>query len=187
MQNFPNLCLNCKKYILPIEPEYHTKLFPDAQLVTEKNKFFVDQKAYRYALQKVYVSFSPYALSAKPGDQFVVYRKGEEGTIKKYSSVETGVGVICSIKHHFNNRDEFLKECNNRTVFSKEELNRFWEFKQNSLYVVNFIYVGAFKKKPTLNYLHSINVVQWPNGPGPFTPISDEQFKLILREGEGLI
>lgn len=68
MQNFPNLCLNCKKYILPIEPEYHTKLFPDAQLVTEKNKFFVDQKAYRYALQKVYVSFSPYALSAKPGD-----------------------------------------------------------------------------------------------------------------------
>lgn len=187
MQNFPNLCLNCKKYILPIEPEYHTKLFPDAQLVTEKNKFFVDQKAYRYALQKVYVSFSPYALSAKPGDQFVVYRKGEEGTIKKYSSVETGVGVICSIKHHFNNRDEFLKECNNRTVFSKEELNRFWEFKQNSLYVVNFIYVGAFKKKPTLNYLHSINVVQWPNGPRPFTPISDEQFKLILREGEGLI
>lgn len=187
IQNYPNLKNDCKKYILPIEPRYHTELFPDAQLVTEKNTYFIDQKAYRYALQKVYISFSSKALEAKPGDRFIIYRNGENGTIKRYKSVLTGIGIVCSIKSNFNNLEEFLNECKNRTVFKKEELEEFWKSKKNSLYVINFIYRGAFKSRPPLEYLYNIGAVSEPSGPRPFTCISNEQYNSIVVKGKGLI
>ncbi|MEG0456198.1 MAG: hypothetical protein RR559_12800, partial [Bacteroides sp.] len=85
-ENFPNLTSTCQKFILPILPKYHTDLCPDAILKNESPKDYVSDKACRYALQKIYISFS-FERDIHPGDFILMYRNGPEGTGKKYTSV----------------------------------------------------------------------------------------------------
>ena len=58
LENFPNLSEKSQKWIMPIFPKYHTSLFPDAALYKEKGIELIGELPHRYALQKVYVSWS---------------------------------------------------------------------------------------------------------------------------------
>lgn len=50
--------------------------------------------------------------------------------------------------------------------------------------VIKFIYVKSLTKRLTLGYLWDNDIVSAPNGPRPFTRISDEQFEKILCDSE---
>lgn len=182
-QNYPYVLRDAQKFLLPIYSKYHTNLLPDSQLVTENEEDFTAKLPHRYALEKVYISFSG-ARNINPGDLVIFYRMGEEGSYKKYKSVVTTVGVVEEISYDFKNKEEFLKQCKNRSVFSKEELDYFWDRKRTSLLVVKFIYLESLKSRLNLDYLWRNGIIEPPNGPRPFTRITDSDFDRILGDSQ---
>ena len=180
LENFPNLCSKSQKWIMPIFPKYHTSLFPDAALYREKGIDLIGELPHRYALQKVYISWS-IARGAKSGDLVLFYRTGDTSP-KKYSSVITSVGVIDEIVYNFSDKDDFMRQCKNRSVFTEEDLIRFWQEHKANLQIIKFVYVKELEKKITLGFLWDNDIVDAPNGPRPFSAISDEQFETIIEE-----
>ena len=181
-ENYPNIEYNVGKRILPIYPRYHTTLLPDSQLKTERDVAFIDNVAHRYALQKVYVTWGM-KKDVKTGDIVVFYRMGESSP-KKYSSVMTTIGVIDEIVDTFINKDEYMMYCENRSVFTKEELEQFWEQHRFNLCVVKFIYITSFVNKLNLEYLWGQRIVEFPNGPRPFDKLTDVQFEQIVKDSK---
>ena len=183
-QNYPNILFRKRqKFILPIYAKYHTNLLPDSKLNTENEIDFLGKEPHRYALQKVYISWSP-ERNIKPGDLIVFYRMAENHGRKKYESVLSTVGIVDNIRFGFRNKEEFLATCQNRSVFSKAELDGFWNNHSKNLLVLRFIFVKSLTKRLTLEYLWNRNIIPAPNGPRPFTRISDEQFRNILRDSQ---
>uniref|UniRef100_UPI00300D5576 hypothetical protein n=1 Tax=Stomatohabitans albus TaxID=3110766 RepID=UPI00300D5576 len=181
-QNYPVVDYSQPKMILPIYAQYHTTLLPDSKLNTENEIDFIGSIPHRYALQKVYVTWGMKDF-VKAGDIILFYRIGEK-LPKKYSSVLTTVGVIDHIERGFNSKEEYLSYCENRSAFTKNELELFWKKYKDNLCVLKFIYILSLTKRLTLDYLWKSNIVDPPAGPRPFTRISDEQFKQILRDSE---
>ena len=179
-KNYPNMLFNKQKFILPIMAKFHTSLLPDSILKTENEVDFMGTEARKYALEKVYISWAP-KRNINPGDLILFYRMGKEGSNKKYTSVVTTLGMVDRIYYNFESKEEFLGHCQNRSVFSKEELNDFWDKHRDQLMVLKFVYVKNLQKYPTLDYLWQNKVVSPPNGPRPFMRISDEQFLEILK------
>jgi predicted nucleic acid-binding protein len=182
-ENFPNIDYSKKKLILPIEAVYHTPLLPDSILKNENEVDFLGKTPHRYALQKVYVSFS-YKRNMSPGDILVLYRKGVNEGRKAFESVITTIGIIDEVKYNFDSKEEFINYCGNRTVFSQSELNSFWNNNKERLLVVKFIFVKDLKKRLTLGYLWDNNIVDLYKGPRPFDEISDNDFKKIIEDSE---
>lgn len=182
-QNFPNIKYCHQKFFLPIEAKYHTQLLPDSKLKTENEVDFLGEQPQKYALQKVYISFS-YKRDMKPGDFLVLYRKGETPGRKVYESVVSTIGIIDEVKYDFNTKDEFLKYCENRTVFTPEELDYFWCTKKNKLLVIKFIYVKSLCKRLNLKYFWDKGIISQNSGPRPFDLISDDQFDSILHDSD---
>lgn len=181
--NFPNILFNKQKFILPIMAKYHTSLLPDSILKTEKQIDFMGKDAQKYALQKVYISWAP-ERNINPGDLVLFYRMGEEGSNKKYSSVLTTLGMVDQMHCNFKTKEEFLSHCQNRSVFSKSDLDYFWNRYRGHLMVLKFVFIKSLKSRLTLDYLHQLGVVEAPNGPRPFLRISDDNFKKILSDSK---
>lgn len=181
-KNFPNISFRGRKLILPIYPEYHTRLLPDSILKNENEVDFIGNSAFGYALQKVYISWAGFNY-VKEGDLILFYRMGDKDP-KKYSSVITTLGVVEQIIKTFANKEDFLQHCQNRSVFSKEELESFWNNHSANLCVLKFVYVKSLVKKVTLEYLWDKNIIERGKGPRPFTPITDAQFKNIMDEAK---
>ena len=120
-QNFPNINYNVRKIFLPIKPEYHTKIFPDSVLNTERKIKFDNYLGYRYALEKIYVAFSD-EYNFRQGDIVLIYRMGDYGKYSKYSSTVTSLCVIEDVAKNIDNLNAFLKLCQNRSVFNKSKL-----------------------------------------------------------------
>lgn len=166
---------------MPIEAKYHTPLLPDSQLKTENEVDFLGNQPQKYALQKVYISFS-YKRNMKPGDFLVLYRKGTTPGRKAYESVVSTIGIIDDVAYDFKSKEEFLKYCENRTVFTSDELESFWRTKKDSLLVIKFIYVKSLSKRLTLSHLWDKGIIQPYNGPRPFDTISDSDFDSLLKD-----
>ncbi len=181
--NYPNFSHSCNKYILPILPQYHTSLLPDSQLNSENRIEFLGKKPHRYALQKVYISWAA-TNGAKPGDLFLFYRMGEDGEIKRFKSVVTTIAIVDEIIENIHSENELLSICQNRSVFTTEELKSFWAKHRYNLKVLKFIFVKSLNKRLTLDYLWDKHIIIKPNGPRPFTKITDEQFDMIVRDSE---
>jgi hypothetical protein len=184
-KNFPNLLYNKQKFILPIYPQYHTSLLPDSILKTENEVNFLTNEPQRYALQKVYISWGQ-ERNIYPCDIILFYRTGNFGTSKKFNSVLTTVSIVDEIQTDFNTRDkdDFLHHCQNRSVFSFDELTSFWNSHRHNLMILKFIYVKSLVKRPILGFLWDNDIVHAPNGPRPFTRISNNQFEVIMREAQ---
>ena len=88
---YPWLSKETNVFVIPIRPEYHTKLLPDSILRTESPMDFVDNEPYRNAISKVYVSHS-HNRALKSGDILVFYRSGG-----MYKGVVTTIGIVENI------------------------------------------------------------------------------------------
>ena len=173
--NYPLIKENAKKFILPIEPTYHTDLFPEAQLKTEKPNNNLE--AHRFAVQKVYV-FSASTNGAKPGDLVLIYRKGESYP-KKYSSVVTTIAIVHEIVYA-KNIEEYKMHCENRSVFTGKLDELIKTYKK----IVKLLELKTLNKKVISNTLINRGLYQYYEGPRTFFEISDNDFKWILEQGE---
>lgn len=75
----------------------------------------------------------------RPGDLLVIYRKGITPRRKAYESVVSTICVVDEVRYNFSSKEDCLKYCENRTVFSPETLNQLWEKHRNNLLMVKFI------------------------------------------------
>lgn len=178
--NFPLFDRDCNKFILPIFPVYHTTLLPDSILNTESSLDIIGNIPHRYALQKVYISWAS-TKDAKKGDAILFYRTGDYGTVKKYTSVISTVGIVDEIISVFQNKHEFLSHCQNRSVFTNKELDDFWRKHSYNISIIKFVYLRKLNKRPILEDLYQLGIIPEGDGPRPFTKISDTDFNNILE------
>jgi hypothetical protein len=167
-------------FLCPIYPNYHTELFPDSILTTESALSFKENQPHRNALSKVYISRS-FNRNLYPGDIIVFYRTGGF-----HRGVVTTIGVVEGVEDGIGSELEFVQKCRKRSVFSDEELKEHWNYnKGNRPFIVNFLYVYSFPKRPNLAKLIELSVVaDIESAPRGFTPITKEQFHEILKESE---
>jgi len=179
--NFPNLCQNHRYFFLPIFAQYHTDLFPDSILTGENVTLYNENKAHRYAIEKVYVT-NRKNVPMNPGDVVLIYRNGDRYP-KRYSSVVTGIAVFQEALFP-KTLDEYLADCKNITVFSKQELIDFYN---QSTYraIIKLLFLSSFNKKVLLNDLYDLCIVSENNGPRPFELLTEEQFRCIINCSNG--
>lgn len=175
--NFPNMPESQRMFFLPIEPEYHTDLFPDSILRNEDMSLYSDNKGHRYALEKIYVSGS-FSVNAHPGDYIVIYRKGDRWP-KRYSSLCSCLAILEDIAHP-KTLEEYLEICSNKSVFSNEELKDFFDNKKYRT-VVKLILYKTYKDKILLDELIRIGLFGDSEGPRPFTEIPKDFYKMFLK------
>lgn len=174
---YPFLATDSEIFLVPIYPAYHTELFPDSILRTESPKDFVENEPHRNAISKVYISRS-HERNLKPGDRIVFYRTGGY-----YEGVATTVGVVESAITSIPDVATFTQLCRKRSVFSDEELIKHWNYQpRNPPFIVNFLYVGSFKRRPNLKWLIDNEVIADVNSvPRGFFRISQENFDNIVK------
>ncbi len=175
--NYPTLKPSSDCYFLPIYAQYHTDLFPDMILKNEDMHLYEENKAHRYALEKIYLSGS-YDAPANPGDLFVIYRMADRDP-KKYNSVVTGIAIIESITRT-QTVDECVALCKNRSVFTESEIR---EMHKNRPIVIKLLDYMPFTTKVTLDQLRKSGIIDQYAGPRPFSKISKEQFDIIYKLG----
>lgn len=175
---YPFVSNKARKFIVPIYPEYHTELLPDSILRTESPLDFVENRPNRNAIRKAYISRSV-KRNLLPGDLLVFYRTKAQGH-GHHTSVATTLGVVEHVTTGIQDLQAFLEACRKRTVFSDEELRRHWNYKPlNRPFVVNFLYVHSFPKRPNLAALKAHRIIT--NAPRGFEPITDEAFHALLE------
>lgn len=175
--NYPLLNSPISYFILPIFPEYHTDLFPDNILKNENIHLYEENKAHRYAIEKIYISGAK-NINAKPGDLLLIYRTGERMP-KRYSSVITGLAILEEVIYT-QDVDDCIKICKNRSIFSEEEIRDFYP---KYSVVIKLLDYSSFKNKIILNELYNRKIVPVDSGPRPFTQITKEQFNDIFELG----
>ena len=171
------------KYVLSINPEYHTKLFPDSILKTEQKYDLIQDVSETNSIYKIYICWMRGVKDLKEGDKLVIYRTSDYQGPASYRSVCTSVCTVCEVKtiKDFANEDAFVKYTNRYSVFNEREL-RGWYRTKNHFTVVKMVYNIAFTKK-VINKVMKEQVGLNPNYWG-FFKLTDAQFDKLLELGE---
>lgn len=180
---FPFFSKQTNKYLIKIEPQYHTELFPDSINTKEDKAKYTENEPHRNRISKVYISHSP-DRHLKSGDIVLIYRIGETAP-KKYSSTVTTICIVESIKSHFKDFDDFFNSCNRRTMIPKDDLKSNWwnKFPHYKPFVINFLYAHSLPTpKPTLNDLIDLKIfadtMSLPRG---FAKLTNDQFNDLIN------
>jgi len=180
---FPFFSRETEKYIIKIEPQYHTELFPDSINTREDATKYVDNEPHRNRIGKVYISHSK-DRHLKSGDIIIIYRMGETSP-KKYSSTVTSICIVEEVVDNLNSFDDFYSVCNRRTMISKDDLlNNWWnKYPKYRPFVIKFLFAHSFPTpKPTLNDLNQIGVIpDIMNMPRGFIKINNSQFNNLVK------
>ena len=183
-RDFPRLSLQypTKKYLLSIFPRYHTKMFPESQLRTEIHHY-VEDLSVTNSSEKIYISAARQVPEMRPGDHIVIYRTAEEGIPAEFSSVASTICTVSEVKQitDFENFDNFREYCGRGTIFSQEELQKFWH-NQYPKYIIKMLYNVSLNKRiirRDLRDIVGINAQRWT-----CVELSDNQFRDILEMGE---
>ncbi|HEY8781055.1 MAG TPA: PIN domain-containing protein [Mucilaginibacter sp.] len=179
---YPFFSRDTDKYIIKIEPQYHTELFPDSINTREQPRHYTDNEPHRNRISKVYISHSK-DRNLRSGDVIIIYRIGETDP-KKYSSTVTTICIVENIIDNIQSFEDFLAICNRRTVISKQDLKtNFWDKYPNYRpFVINFLYAHSFPTpKPTLDDLNNLGIIpDIKNMPRGFIKLTTKQLNTLI-------
>lgn len=136
-----------KKFLLAIWPKYHTELFPDSRLYTEKTHIIRDS-SHTNSIEKIYLSAAFSLPNYNLGDIIVIYRTGDVGKSAEYSAVATSICTVKEIRHisSFRNFSDFYNYCKKGSIFTLQELEEFWNLRKYP-YVIKMLYNVALNKR----------------------------------------
>lgn len=183
-KDFPRIVTqNNKKYLLSIYPKYHTKLFPNSRLRTEKDHR-IEDLSFTNTIEKVYLSGIKEVEMIKCGDLVVIYRTADLGKKAEWSSVATSICTVIETKkiNDFTVFTDFRKYCGKGSVFKENELLRFWKNKRYP-YIIKMLYNISLPKRIVRHSLIENSIINRNDYVG-FVSLSDFQFKKILELGE---
>ena len=181
---FPFFSRETDKYIIKIEPQYHTELFPDSINTREDKSKYTENEPHRNRISKAYISHSK-DRNLNSGDIVLIYRIGEEGTQKIYTSTITTICIVENIKNDFKTFDDFFDSCNRKTMISKEDLrNKWWDkYPKYRPFVINFLFAHSLPTpKPTIKNLIDLKIFEDSKSiPLGFIKLTNEQFKDLIN------
>jgi hypothetical protein len=159
-----------KKWIIPIRPEFHQKLFTDVErrqttLAEHGGGFLVEGNAIKKA----------YLCNAKTkqmfeGDIVLFYRSVDVSAI-------TSLGVVEEVYTGISDTNEILRLVGKRTVYSPEEINGF----NKPLTVVLFRHITHLEKPLGLDMLKGLGILK--TAPMTINNIPDEKYRIIKARG----
>lgn len=183
--DFPrvNLSGNSKQHLLAIKPEYHTDMFPDSILKTERDHVIQDLSVTN-TCEKIYICASPNVLHMNSGDNVVIYRTADKEIPAEYSSVATTICTVVETRDikSFGSQSEFIDYCSKGSIFPLEKLNYFWS-RQYPRFIVKMLYNVSLNKRLTrgriADELDISRNLRWN-----CIELQKEQFQHILEMGE---
>ena len=161
-----------EKFVVPIRPEYHNRLFTDYQprqptlfefcgeLIIEGN-----------TIKKAYLSHSR-IIKMSEGDILLFYRSVDERRI-------TSMGVIERVYHDIRNPDEIIRYVGKRSVYTKKEIE---EIAKKPTKVILFKQHFHLKNPLALDYLRTNNILS--GAPQSIVRIPHEKYLRIKRGGD---
>ena len=183
-QNFPriNLKTNSQKHLLGIWPDFHTKLFPDSRLTTER-KHIVEDLSFTNTSEKIYLCNMRAVLNMLPGDLVTIYRT-KDNNRAEYSSVATSICTVVEVIDisDFESLNDFLKYCEKGSIFTQRELSAFWENKRYP-YIIKMLYNAPLQRRIIRKELINQVGLNRDDYFG-YLALTDNQFCKILRMGE---
>jgi rRNA-processing protein FCF1 len=155
-----------RKFILPVRPSYHNKLFTsyfERQLhLTESKDFLIEGNAIR----KAYICHSK-SRQIHPGDILLFYVTQQQKV--------TSLGVVESVDYGLLTSSQIIRRVGKRTVFS---LNEIEEMCSKPTTVIMFRHHFHFQNAITFGKLKSLNVLKAP--PQSVTQLTDEAYRTVL-------
>jgi len=156
-----------RKFVVPIRPEYHSKLFTDfSRRQTTLHEHFGEFIIEGNTIKKAYVTHSRIK-RMKPGDIILFYRSEDMQAI-------TSIGVVESVHTEIDDGNQIVKLTGKRTVFSRDEIDE-WVKKPVSV----FLFRHHFHLKRPLR-LDELTVGQiLTAAPQSVTEITPESYKKL--------
>ena len=157
------------KYIVPIRPEYHVRLYTDApyrQTTIEEHQG--DLIVEGNTIKKAYLCH-PRTKKIKKGDLLLFYRSHDQHAI-------TSLGVVDSIMYDLTDPKEVQKHVGKRTVYSKNEII---EMTKKPVTVILFRHHFHFARPFTYSELIKEGILFGP--PQSISTISHENYRLIKK------
>jgi len=99
-----------------------------------------------------------------------------------YRGVVTTIGVIENTIINIQHESDFINHCRKRSIFTDDELREHWNYNpRNRPFIVNFLYIYSFPRRPNLQSLIEMGVIQdIYSVPRGFEEITKNQFESIL-------
>ncbi len=158
-----------KKFVIPIQPQYHDVLFPD---YSKRQMTFADYSEINIpgnAIKKAYLSSSRIN-KITPGSIVLFYRSKDQQAI-------TAIGIVDQEPIRINDADELKRIVGKRSVYSDEELR---EWAQKTVFVLRFKHHLYLPNPLNLKYLKNKSILK--TAPQSITEINHEQY-LALKNG----
>jgi hypothetical protein len=160
-----------KKWIIPIQPEFHARLFTDygmrqTMLFEHEGEFVIEGNT----IKKAYLSHSP-VQQLKPGDIVLFYRSKDAKSL-------TSLGVIEEVRTGLTKPDEIIRVVGRRTVYSADEIEASCS---KPLTVILFRHHFHLKNSLKLAALRKSGVIN--GAPQSIMQISDENYNVIKTLG----
>ncbi|MEK0226343.1 hypothetical protein [Bifidobacterium mongoliense] len=169
-------------YLLAIEPQYHVKMFGEVNLRSEYGIPVKDTVSIN-TIEKVYLSAGWNVPHLNLGDHLIPYRKTDRLGQGRFRSVVSGVCTISGVRNiqDFSHEGEFLDFIHGRSVFSEEELHRFWNSKRYP-YLISFLYNAPFRRYPNRAALLDQRIINEEERI-VCEPIGKQAFRQIMQMG----
>ena len=172
------------KYLLSIRPEFHTALFPDSILNTEKGNrdALIRDVSHTNRIHKIYLCKMEGVEKLKPGDLIIIYRMRDYGSAY-YRSVATSLCVVEEVKtpKDFINFSDYVKYTNSYSIFGEDKLSYF--YRNSKTVIIKMTYNAAFNRRVIRKELIE-EVGLSPNIYWGFFELTDEQFNDIIIRGQ---
>jgi len=175
---------NKEKYLLSIYPKYHTKMFPNSKLHTEKDHK-VEDLSFTNTIEKIYIAGMREIPNLKKGNLLVIYRtQDRSASSAEYSSVATSICTVIDIRdmNTFQSLNDYLEYCGKGSVFSKSELTTFYNRKKYP-YIIKMLYNFPLNRRIIRKELIEEVGLEREAYFG-LLELTDEQFINILEKGE---
>ena len=157
-----------KKFIIPIKPKYHDRLFGDVKrsqlYIDEFEPMVVEQNT----IKKVYLSKSKITVM-NPGDLILFYRSEEHQAI-------TGIGIVERTQRFKNNFEKLLEFIGPRSVYTEKELKEQYE---SEALAILFRYVGQLPKTVSREDLKKMGIIK--EGPQSIQKLDHRLFNKLME------
>lgn len=159
-----------KKFLVPIRPEYHQRLFPDYRPRQYRLNEFLEINIPGNAIKKAYLSHSKIK-KIDPGDILLFYRSRDEKKI-------TSIGVVEKTLRT-KKLGEILRFIGQRSVYSQQEIKN---LAKREVLAILFIHNLNLPNPLGLNYLYEYKIIQ--RVPQSIIEIQHSQYKEIIKGGQ---
>ena len=142
-----------RHFLLSLYPEWHSRLLPDSILKSESASIISDV-SHTNSIHKIYLAAMRGVEQFIRGDTIIIYRTKDSAGPAHYRSVATSVCVVEELRNisEFSSLESFLAYCHSYSVFTEDELRRFYRSRRYP-WLIRFTYNLALRKRLTRQVL----------------------------------